>query len=64
MSDLNKIALSIPCAYCKAEPTYWCVTSTDRVATFLHGARTHAIYRAFGAGYSEATADYKERSTS
>lgn len=56
MNPYNDLALLTACDSCKARPGEWCRTfrPTRRPAgartTWLHGARLHPIYQAYGMG--------------
>lgn len=60
VSVFDTLALLIPCHACKAEPGEWCRTfrptrrSAGVRASWLHTARLHPIYDAYGEGYQDA----------
>lgn len=51
--SLDDIAVKVPCEYCGAQYGDWCTTRGGNAAYWLHGARTHPVYEAFGRGYDE-----------
>ncbi len=54
--DLQSIALTVPCDYCKAEPDEWCITMPKRqLAPYLHETRMWPLREAYAAGYIEAS---------
>lgn len=66
MSNLDDLALLIPCPACGAGPTYWCVTyrptrrPAGELTTWLHGPRTEPVRLAWVEGFDEGRADERE----
>lgn len=63
--DIEHLAVdNYPCAYCRAEVGFWCVTKSNRQATSLHAARTWPLYQVFGQAWNdgwEEGRDYEKR---
>lgn len=61
-SDLQDLALQIPCEYCGAPPSRWCITMPSKsLASYLHSTRRWAIDQAFSLGYCEGYRDAERR---
>lgn len=59
-ADLEDLALTMPCPYCRTEATYWCTTVTSGdLATRLHASRVWPFQQAFSLGYKDAMVDAK-----
>lgn len=59
---LHDLALMMPCDFCRAKATQWCLTMPNRqLATDLHETRMRPIREAYAKGYIDAEADYKAR---
>lgn len=55
--ELQEAILEAICPYCGAGFGKWCVTSSGRRATWLHGDRSRPVYRGYSVGYLEAVAE-------
>lgn len=57
-SDLQDLALEIPCSYCAAPPGRWCITMPSKqLASYLHATRRWAIDQAYALGWNDGRND-------
>lgn len=55
-SEMDELALWLQCSFCDSEPGEWCRTRSNRLADYLHGARTWPLWEARSNGYQEGQA--------
>lgn len=59
MSNVDDLALGLPCEYCSAAPGFWCVTKSGIRTQFLHAGRTDLLRQAWVDGYLQGEKDEK-----